>query len=202
MTVSRLSKALLAAAALSAFVAPAASAAGVTVGAQVGMQSYTGDAGEGWNSALLFGATGDYALTPAWSIGADVLFSNSKHEDDGVDAATLYPGLTGTISDELKVMQFGAHAKYFLPLKGSPLHPYLVGGVGMYQAKVEFTADSYSESSDDTKLGFRGGAGAHYSVNPMFAIGAEADYHSVQTEGDALTFFQAKAGVFFNLGAK
>jgi opacity protein-like surface antigen len=99
-------------------------------------------------------------------------------------------------------MQFGLHAKYFLPLTGSPVHPYLVAGAGMYQAKVEFSAGTYSESADDTDMGFRGGVGANFTVNPMFGIGAEADYHMVQTEGESTTFYGLKAGLVFNLGAK
>lgn len=193
---------LVLAVALTLSLAGSAFAAGISVGGYAGIQSYTGDAAEGWKSGLLLGATGDLALTSSWSVGANVTFATSKHDDDGADAAVLYPPLTGTISDELKIMQFGVHAKYFLPLPGSPVHPYLLAGAGMYQAKVEFSADSYSESSDETDLGFRGGVGANFAVNPMVGIGAEADYHVVQTEGESTTFYGLKAGLVFHLGAR
>lgn len=193
---------LVAVAALVFATAATASAAGVTVGVNAGIQSYTGDAGEGWKSGVTFGATGDYMLNEQWSVGVNLGFTSSKHDDDGVEASTLYPGLSGTISDELKVTQYGAHVRWFLPVKGTPVHPYAVAGLGMYGVKAEFSAGSYSEDASDTKFGERLGAGATWMLNPMVGINAEADYHMVQTEGESTNFYGLRGGVTFNLNAK
>jgi opacity protein-like surface antigen len=171
------------------------------LGGNLGYQSYTGDVGEGWDPALVYGATVDYALNPMWAIGANLGYSVSKHEDDGKDASTIYPGLTGTISDELTNLQFGVNVKFF-PFKEWPLNPYVVAGVGSYGLKEEFSTANYSESIDATKTGFRGGAGLQWMLTPMIGVTAEGDYHSVQTEGDATTFYGLRAGVAVKLGTK
>ena len=176
-------------------------AAGFILGANLGMQSYTGDASEGWNSALLYGATVDYSLSSMWEIGASLAYSNSKHEDDGKDAIYIYPGLSGTINDELSNLQLGVNAKLF-PFKGLPLNPYVTAGIGRYSLKEDFSTANYSESLEATKVGFRGGVGFRWPVTPMISITGEGDYHSVQTEDQATTFYGLRAGVGVGLGAK
>lgn len=187
---------LLIALALTAFLASSALAVGFSAGVGAGIQSYTGDAGKGWNSGLLIGGWGDYALNSSWAVGADVSYAMSKHDDDGTQ------GAFGTISDELKLTQFGGHAKYFFPLPASPVHPYLLAGAGIYSVKVDWSDGPVSESSSDSKFGFRGGVGATYSMNPLFGLAAEADYHVVQTEGESLTFFGIKGGLSFHFASK
>lgn len=197
-------KSLLLVAALMFALAGSASAVGFSVGANVGMHGFTGDAGEGLKSGLVFAGQGDYSLNPMWSVGANLSFSTSKHEDDGKNAEDVYPGggLTGEISSDLKITQFGVHAKFFPPMTGSPIAPYLVAGAGMYMAKATWEVGSYSENSDESDMGFRGGIGANYAVSPVLAINAEADFHQIMTEDESTNMYTLRAGIMFKLGAK
>ena len=200
----RFQKSLVLALVLTAALSGSALATGFSVGVTAGMHGFTGDAGEGLKSGLIFAANGDYSINEMWSAGANLSYSTTKHEEDGKDAAVLYPGsgLTGTISSDLKITQFGVHAKFFPPLTGSPIAPYLVAGAGYYMSKYEFSAGSYSESGDASDPGFRGGVGANYAVNPVFAINAEVDYHSIMTEDESTAMYTARAGVVFKLASK
>lgn len=190
--------------ALTTMLAGSALAVGFSVGANAGMHGFTGDAGDGLKSGLVFGVQGDYSINPMWSAGATIGYSMSKHEDDGKLAQDLYPGggLTGEISSDLKITQVGLNAKFFPPMTGSPIAPYLTAGVGMYMAKATWEVGSYNENSDESDFGFRGGAGANYAVNPVFAINAEADFHQIQTEGDSTNMYTIRAGVVFKLNSK
>jgi len=192
-------KSLLLVLAFSVALASSALAVGFSVGVTGGMNKFTGDAGEGLKTGMVFGAHGDYMINDMWAAGANLAYSMNKHEEDGEDAATLYPGLTGEISSELKILQFGAHAKFFPPMTGSPIAPYLVAGLGMYNWKSEFSTTGYSEDVSETDFGFRGGVGANYSVNPVFGINAEADFHSIMTEDESTNLFTVRAGVVFKL---
>lgn len=195
---------ILVALALTATLASSALAVGFSVGANAGMNGFTGDAGDGLKSGLVIGVQGDYSINAMWSAGATVGYAMSKHEDDGKLAEVVYPGggLTGTISSDLKITQLGVHAKFFPPMTGSPIAPYLVAGAGMYLAKATWEVGSYNENTDESDFGFRGGVGANYAVNPVFAINAEADFHSIQTEGDSTNMYTIRAGVMFKLNSK
>ena len=197
-------KSLLLVLALSASLTGSAFATGFSVGATAGMNGFTGDAGEGLKSGLVIAGFGDYMVNDMWAIGVDLSYAISKHEDDGKLAEVVYPGggLTGEITSEVKVMQFGVHAKVFLPMTGSPIAPYLLAGAGMYNGKSEWSVPGYSEESDDSDPGFRGGVGANFTVNPMFGINAEADFNSIMTEGESTNMYTIRAGVVFKLASK
>lgn len=195
---------ILAVLALTAVLTSPAFAVGFSVGANVGMHGFTGDAGEGIKSGLVFGVQGDYSINPMWSAGATVAYATSKHEDDGKLAEDVYPGggLTGTINSDLKLTQIGVHAKFFPPMTGSPIAPYLVAGAGMYLSKATWEVGSYNENADDSNFGFRGGAGANYAVNPVLAINAEADFHTIMTENESTNMYTIRAGVMLKLNSK
>jgi hypothetical protein len=60
----------------------------------------------------------------------------------------------------------------------------------MYSGKEKFETDGYSEEFEtDTKVGFRGGAGATWMANEKFGLGIEGSYHTIQTEGESTNYF-------------
>ncbi|MCC6350023.1 MAG: porin family protein [Candidatus Eisenbacteria bacterium] len=195
---------LVAALSLVTLLAGSSYAAGFSAGIGAGIHKFTGDAGEGIKTGIVVQAFGDYMISPMWAAGADLGYSTSKHEDDGKLAEDVYPGggLTGKISSSFKVTSFGAHAKFFPPMTGSPIAPYLVAGVGMYNWKGEWSVPGQSQDESGTDFGFRGGAGANYSVNPVFGINAEADFRSIMTENESTNMFSVRAGVVFKLASK
>lgn len=195
-------KSLLLVVAFSLMLAGSAFAAGFSVSVTGGMAKFTGDAGEGLKTGMTFGATGDYMINDMWAAGVNLAYLMTKHEEDGEDAATLYPGLTGEISSKLNILQFGVHAKFFPPMKDSPIAPYLVAGAGMYNWKSEFSTDGYSEDVSESDMGIRGGAGMNYAVNEQFGINVEADLHSIMTEDESTNFFTVRAGVVFKMASQ
>jgi opacity protein-like surface antigen len=159
-------------------------------GANAGVRSFTGDA-EDWKTGLMIGVDGDYVINPMWAAGVDFSWNKSKHTDDGTQ------GVFGTVSDELTLTEFGVHGKYMIPMKGT-LQPYLVAGLGSYSVKVDYSDGPYSESGTDSKMGFRGGLGANYMLNPQVGLNAEANFHSISTEGSSTTFYGVGAGVMYH----
>ena len=138
-------------------------AGGFMLGANLGMQSYTGDVNSGWDPVLVYGGSFDFLLNPKWAIGATLGYSATKHEDDGTQAA--FP-LSGTISNELTNLQFGVNAKFY-PFRDWPLNPYVTAGIGRYGLKEEFSAGTYSETLESTEVGYRGGVGFQWMLTPM-----------------------------------
>lgn len=197
-------KSLLLVVAFSLMLAGSALAAGFTLGVNGGMAKFTGDAGEGLKTGLVFGATGDYMVNDMWAVGGNLGYQMTKHEDDGKLAEDVYPGggLTGEIESKFNITQVGVHAKFFPPMQDSPIAPYLVAGAGMYMSKYEWSVPGYSEEGDESDFGFRGGAGATYAVNEQVGINVEADFHSIATEGESTNMFSVRAGVMFKLGSK
>jgi outer membrane protein W len=197
-------KSLLLVLAFTLALAGSAMAAGMTLGVNGGMAKFTGDAGEGLKTGMIFGATGDYMVNDMWAVGGSVSYLMTKHEDDGKNAEDVYPGggLTGEIESKFNVIPIGVHAKFFPPMKDSPIAPYLLAGAGMYMSKYEWSAGDYSEEGDESDFGFRGGAGATYAVNEQVGINVEADFHSIMTEDESTNVFTVRAGVMFKLGAK
>lgn len=156
------------------------------VGEQV--TKYTGDLGDDVLTGLGGGIAVCYHINDMWAVGADFGMARSKHHDDGEDAAIVYPGsgLTGTISDKITLTTFGVHGKYMFPMPESPLHPYVVAGFGMGKFKEKFETDNYSEEIEtDNELSYRGGLGATWMFNDQFGLNGEANYRSIQTEGEA-----------------
>lgn len=188
-------------------VAVNAQAAGVTLGLHGGIRQFTGDAGDALKTGFGGALTADYQINDMWAVGVGFGMNMVKHEDDGEDAAVVYPGsgLTGEISDKITYNNFGAHAMYLFPMGDSPIHPYVTAGLGMYGGKEKFETDNYSEELDiDFKFGFKGGVGATWMLNPQFGLGAEGTFHSVQTEGESTNFLDVLVGVKWVLpmGAK
>lgn len=175
-------------------------ASGLILGANFGMQSYTGDGGEGWKPGSVYGATVDYSLNSRWEIGASLAFSNSRHENDGQAALIVFPGTNtgGIVHDELKNLQFGVNAKLF-PIKGWAFNPYVTAGIGRYGLREEFSTAFYSETVEAREFGFRGGVGFRWMWTSYFGFTGEGDYHAVLTEDAATTFFGLRAGASVSL---
>jgi outer membrane protein W len=153
---------------------------GVNGGVFKGMSDFGDETKTGFGGGVFY----DYWFTSNMAAGLDFGFNALKHQDDGEDAAVVFPGsgLTGTISDKLTIMNYGAHGKYGFPMGESPMHPYIVIGLGMYSIKETFETDGFSEEATDSKFGGRGGLGLDYMVNEQIGIGAEANLHYINTD--------------------
>ncbi len=82
-----------------------------------------------------------------------------------------------------------ANLVYNLP--GVGIRPYLIGGAGYYNAKLDLP-----DAESVNKLGLNGGIGAMFPLSG-FNTYVEARFHHVFTEGDATQFIPVVFGVFF-----
>jgi opacity protein-like surface antigen len=108
----------------------------------------------GWNATL------SARLKPAVSpIGFQLDASYNRFGFDGVDGNT-------------RILSTTANALFALP--GAVAHPYLIGGLGMYNMK----ATVGDASGSDTKFGFNGGLGVDVGVGPA-KFYAEGRLHAI-----------------------
>jgi len=87
-----------------------------------------------------------------------------------------------------------AHARYRFSLPGSPVKPYMGGGIGPHFVKHENEQSGKSET--DTKFGLHLLAGAEYEVSPKVAIFGEWRYAIVSD----INQFAIFAGAKYKLG--
>jgi opacity protein-like surface antigen len=97
---------------------------------------------------------------------------------------------------EMKITQFGAHGKYLIPVT-SPVHPYVLLGLGMYQAKYHEAVTDTSTGPDSfdidngSHFGVKLGVGANWEFNPMWGVEAEANYNSSSSDKNKGFFFSS-----------
>jgi hypothetical protein len=106
----------------------------------------------------------------------DAMYGQTSHKGGGSGSTTL----TGATADLL----------YHLGDRAASVRPYILGGLGFYNA--DFGGTSNSES----KLAFGFGGGILFGVGTMHAF-LETRYMSVQTSGKSLTFLPVSLGVMF-----
>ena len=155
---------------------------GIKVGIGGGAQLPTGDYGNVDKMGWLIGGDVTYWLTGApIGIRGDVQYAQTSHKNNVDGSSKVVGGLAEV------VYAFGTEAEQ--------LRPYILGGVGYYNVKVEVTGfGSVSES----KVGFGGGAGVAFKVGTgttRFFI--EGKFVSVSTTGGSTTFIPLRAGLRF-----
>ncbi len=168
-------------------------AAGTTViGVNGGVLKGTGDFGDATKTGFGGGVFADYWLNSMFAAGVDFGWNTVKSKDDGEQADVVFPGTgaTGTVDSKFTIMNYGAHAKYMLPMGEMPAHVYLLGGLGAYNLKNDVSVTGYAAASaSDTKFGGRGGLGLEYMMTSQFGIGAEGDFHVITTDKKSTQMF-------------
>jgi opacity protein-like surface antigen len=152
----------------------------MSFGIALGASKATGDGSENVN--LGYHALGTLAWAPPTlpvGIRFDAMY-NTFSFDGGGDS-------------KLNIMGVNANATWGMPMAASPVSPYLIGGLGMYQAKVT-NCDLCGDA--ETKLGFNVGVGTKFALSG-FGTFAEIRYHSIQTEGSSTTFIPISFGIMF-----
>ena len=116
-----------------------------------------------------------------FSLRLEATYSRSTHRGD-VGGASKLDGVT-------------ADLVWHVRLPRVPGRFYLVGGVGLYDVRVDVTGFS---SASQTKVAFGGGVGwcAGTGATKMFG---EARFISARTSGGASSFIPISAGVSFGL---
>ncbi|MEZ0332519.1 MAG: outer membrane beta-barrel protein [Gemmatimonadales bacterium] len=155
--------------------AQAAQAQGLSLGLGGGVVMPTGTYGDlmstGWN------ATAVAQFKPAASpLGFQVDASYSRF------------GLQNDVDGSNRVISGTANAVFSFP-SASPVRPYLLGGVGIYDQKITVGDASGSE----TKFGFNAGAGFDFALGGA-KLFADARFHTIMNGSvDAETLEEANA---------
>ncbi len=194
-------------------IASVASAAGWMVSGFGGATVPTGDfadenkadAQTGWQA----GGAVDYLFNDMWTFGVDGSWNQNTHGFEGKTETITDPGSGNTIDvhgdeDRFKTWQVGAHAKYMIPMEGSPIHPFALLGLGVYNTKEDWTytvtpvspsGTAFTTSGSekfDSKFGGKLGLGANWMANEMWGIGVEADYNFISEDKDKTGFDSAQ----------
>lgn len=104
----------------------------------------------------------------------DAMYSQTSH--DGATGSTSLLG--GTVD-----------ALYHLGDRSSSARPYILGGLGFYNA-------DFGGGSSESKLAYGFGGGVLFGISGLHAF-AEARYMSVQTSGSSLNFVPITIGLMF-----
>ena len=152
----------------------------MSFGIALGASKATGDGSDQVN--LGFHALGTLAWAPP-TLPVGIRF----------DAMFNQFGFDGGGDSKLNIMGVNANATWGMPMAASPISPYLIGGLGMYQAKIT-NCDLCGDA--ETKLGFNVGVGTKFALSG-FGTFAEIRYHSIQTEGSSTTFIPISFGIMF-----
>jgi len=111
----------------------------------------------------------------------------------GVRVEGMYnrTGLEQGVDGNTSILGGMASLLYTFPSKGT-VRPYVLGGVGYYQQKIEATVPGFSVDTSESNAGFGGGAGLLLALKAT-SLFAEVRYISVS--GD--TFVPITAGIRF-----
>ena len=175
--------------------------AGLGFGGSIGATVPNGDFGDGVKTGLV--ANGFVGLgTGRFGLRGELFWSRSDLDNAvirRVGEAVLPSDGVGNVTG--KVDLIGASANLVLPLTQSPIRPYLIGGVGVYNRRVSQdvggTIEEFRSLRDEqTNVGYNGGIGIAFGgLGPSFFI--EARYHSVGTTPEKTRFVPVVVGFTF-----
>jgi opacity protein-like surface antigen len=146
---------------------------------------------------------GDYktADNAGWLASGDVTYwlaaAKGASGSVGIRADVSYSQTSrkGGTGGNTKVAGGLAEVVYSLGRPADPTRVYLLGGVGLYNVKIDVTGFG---SASETKVGFGAGAGVAFKAGTgSTRLFVEGRYTSVSTSGSSTSFIPIKAGVRF-----
>lgn len=172
-------------AALAASPAQAQSSMPVSFGAYGGLALPLGDFGDAFKTGFDLGAL--VAFNPAnLPVGfrVDGTWQQNKVDADADIKSRMIYGTADVVYT-------------FQTAPSSMFHPYLIGGVGMYNGKS--TGDDVPAGFDEstTKFGVNAGAGFNFTSGSNVGFFVEGRFHSVFTEGSHTNFIPINVGIRF-----
>lgn len=164
--------------------APTLSAQGLRWGVGGGLLMPMGDYNDRDKPGWIVGGGATYWLTGGQiGVRGDVSYGQTKH--DG--------GFTG----DTKIAGGMASVVYGLAPSTASARPFVTGGLGFYNVKVEFTGPGASSDSE-TKVGFGVGAGVSFKLGTGgTGVTVATRFTSVSTSGSSTTFLPIVVGLAF-----
>jgi opacity protein-like surface antigen len=174
---------VLSVAALSATTASAQSSKAVSIGISGGAAIPVGDLGDvystGYNGtlSLMFRSFG----SPI-GLRVDGMYNKMSPKDDAP--------VNFDVVDGVVITSANANLVYNLP--GPGMTPYLIGGAGIYNLKLDLEGSNDPDSQN--KFGVNGGIGASFPLSGFNAF-IEARYHHVFSDNNATQFIPVVFGI-------
>jgi hypothetical protein len=133
-------------------------------------------------------------LGDATSVGYHVLgtlaISGTASSPLGFRVDGMYNGLSGKANGpDYKLWTINGNLVYAVP-GGTTVTPYIIGGAGWYNAKVEDADES------DGNFGINGGVGLRFALSG-FSTFAEARFHNVFSDPEATRIIPLTFGIMF-----
>ena len=153
---------------------------GVALGASMPMGDFGDAAGTGWH------AGGVLAIAPAtMPVGfrVDATYNSLGFSDD----MEAFAGESGSWS----VIAVNGNVTWNIPMTGSPIAPYLLGGVGMYRLNTDLDG-----SEAEQEFGFNLGAGTKFNLSG-FSTFAEIRYHTFSVDDADFNYLPISFGIMF-----
>jgi opacity protein-like surface antigen len=186
---------------LLAFGAGMAHAGSWSLGLNGGAAKPTGDFGDaaatGWN----VGVGMNNMVNSTWGIGADLGYHSWGGSDDYNSALQVLSGDPSAKGSFSAIQATGA-VSYHFPTNGN-VHPYLKGGLGLYNVKASLESSAGNADDSWSKLGYNFGAGMNFATQGNMQWGFNGAYHMVQTKDDLganTNMFTVGMNVNFGMG--
>ena len=150
----------------------------------------------GGGLTLPLGDFGDGANTGWHGLAAVSFVPNNSPVGIQVDGMYQRFGLDEFFGDDanFRLIQGTANAVYrFQTSEETKIHPYLIGGVGLYNGKVGGD-DIVGDPESETDFGINAGAGFDFAAGAV-ALFVEGRFHNVFTEGESTNFIPISVGI-------
>ena len=182
-----LTVAALAAVAISATASSAQSnksiSLGISGGAAIPVGNFGDDYTTGYNgtASLMFRSVG----SPI-GLRVDGMYNRMSVKDDRTIGVPGFGIVNAAVISS-------ANANLVYNLQGTGITPYLIGGAGVYNLKLDVDGD---DPDSENKFGVNGGIGAAFPLSG-FNTFVEARFHHVFSEGQATQFIPVTFGISF-----
>lgn len=173
--------AVLAVGMLAVVPAPAASAQTIRWGVGAGLQMPTGEYGDLDKLGWVAGGGGTYWLSSGkLGVRGDVSYGQTAHDTSG-GSTKIAGGMASLV--------------YGLGPSTASMRPFVTGGLGYYNVKVEVTGLG---SASESKIGFGAGAGVSFKMGTGgMRVVVATRFTSVSTSGSSTTFLPITVGLSF-----
>jgi opacity protein-like surface antigen len=152
---------------------------GIAAGASIPMGDLGDDfAKTGWHGMATLGFMP--AMLP-FGMRIDGMYNSMSLEDALGDAS---------------VRIIGANVNAIIAMPAMVASPYLIGGIGMYNSKIDTDDDLDFDTDGSTDFGINVGIGTKFNLSG-FGTFAEIRYHNIFSEGSSTQFLPITFGIMF-----
>jgi hypothetical protein len=165
----------------------------ITYGVSAGAAIPTGDLANGMNTGYnVSGQLTVHAPFVPLNLRLEASYSKFKAPNSSLGQ--------GFQDASMRSLGFIGNLVYSLPLPSAIIHPYVIGGLGLYNDKPQLTANGVTESVNENELGYNGGAGVEVPLS-RFSVFAEARYHHIRVGhklgGGSISYVPITFGITF-----